>query len=152
MESTEIRLTSRTGQNAELGILSSCYRNPYLVAVLSKASIRSRWAQAELNAALMEELSGKGVAVLPVLIRFGTDSAMTPTNNTEQGLCSMNPDVSLSSTVGCPANGARGEPTRRTVGCLMSSPRRLSRIRRSASKISYLTGHTVLLIPFDLEY
>jgi hypothetical protein len=36
--------------------------------VLSKVSTASRWVQAELNAALMEELSGKGVAVLPVLI------------------------------------------------------------------------------------
>jgi HAD superfamily phosphoserine phosphatase-like hydrolase len=40
----------------------------YLVIVLSRASIVSRWVKAELNAKLMEEFSGKGVAVLPVLI------------------------------------------------------------------------------------
>jgi TIR domain-containing protein len=39
----------------------------YLVVVLSKASVSSRWVQEELNAALASQLAGKGV-VLPVLI------------------------------------------------------------------------------------
>jgi hypothetical protein len=38
------------------------------VAVLSKASINSRGPKQNSNAALIEELSGKGVMVLPVLI------------------------------------------------------------------------------------
>ncbi|MDS4019359.1 MAG: toll/interleukin-1 receptor domain-containing protein [Candidatus Competibacter sp.] len=40
----------------------------YLVAVLSRSSMQSKWVQAELNAALSGQLSGKGTAVLPVLI------------------------------------------------------------------------------------
>jgi len=40
----------------------------YLVAVLSKASVASPWVQAELNSALMDQISNKGTAVLPVLI------------------------------------------------------------------------------------
>jgi hypothetical protein len=40
----------------------------YLVVILSRASVQSRWVQAELNAALMAELSGKGIMVLPVLM------------------------------------------------------------------------------------
>lgn len=41
----------------------------YLVAVLSRSSIKSKWVQAELNAVLSNQLSGKsGTAILPVLI------------------------------------------------------------------------------------
>jgi hypothetical protein len=40
----------------------------YLIVVLSKASVASPWVQAEMNAALMDQISGKGGAVLPVLI------------------------------------------------------------------------------------
>ncbi|MFH0794009.1 MAG: toll/interleukin-1 receptor domain-containing protein [bacterium] len=40
----------------------------YLVVVLSKASVASPWVREELNAALMEDISNKGCAVLPVLI------------------------------------------------------------------------------------
>jgi hypothetical protein len=40
----------------------------YLVAVLSRSSIQSKWFQAEVNAALSDQLSSKGTAVLPVLI------------------------------------------------------------------------------------
>ena len=39
----------------------------YLVIVLSKASVSSPWVQEELNAALTNQLAGKGV-ILPVLI------------------------------------------------------------------------------------
>ena len=40
----------------------------HLIVVLSRASVASQWVRAELNAALMQELSGKGTRVLPVLI------------------------------------------------------------------------------------
>jgi hypothetical protein len=39
----------------------------YLVIVLSRASVSSRWVEEELNAALSNQISGKGV-VLPVLL------------------------------------------------------------------------------------
>ena len=40
----------------------------YLAIVLSKASVESRWVKAELNAALMHQLSGGGTVVLPLVI------------------------------------------------------------------------------------
>lgn len=40
----------------------------YLVAVLSRSSLESGFFQAEVNAALSEHFSGRGTAVLPVLI------------------------------------------------------------------------------------
>jgi TIR domain len=40
----------------------------YLVAILSRSSMQSKWVQAELNAALSGQLSHTGTAVLPVLI------------------------------------------------------------------------------------
>jgi predicted nucleotide-binding protein len=58
----------QVGDSIVTGVSEGLKDVGYLVAVLSKASMASRWVQAELNAALMEELSGKGVAVLPVLI------------------------------------------------------------------------------------
>src|SRR6516162_9728741 len=39
----------------------------YLVIVLSQASVSSRWVEQELNAALTNQISGKGI-VLPVLL------------------------------------------------------------------------------------
>jgi hypothetical protein len=58
----------QVGDSIVAGVSQGLKNADYLVAVLSKASIGSRWVQAELNATLMEELSGKGVTVLPVLI------------------------------------------------------------------------------------
>jgi TIR domain len=58
----------QVGDSIAAGVSQGLKNADYLVAVLSKASIGSRWVQAELNATLMEELSGKGVTVLPVLI------------------------------------------------------------------------------------
>ena len=58
----------QVGDSIVAGVSEGLKDADYLVAVLSKASIGSRWVQAELNARLMEELSGKGVAVLPALI------------------------------------------------------------------------------------
>lgn len=40
----------------------------YLIVVLSKTSVASPWVQAEMNAGLMEQISGRGGVVLPVLI------------------------------------------------------------------------------------
>ncbi len=40
----------------------------YLIVVLSKASVESPWVREEMNAALMDQISGKGGVVLPVLI------------------------------------------------------------------------------------
>jgi TIR domain-containing protein len=39
----------------------------YLVVVLSQASVSSRWVEQELNAALTNQIAGKGI-VLPVLL------------------------------------------------------------------------------------
>jgi hypothetical protein len=58
----------QVGDSIVAGVSQGLKNSDYLVAVLSKASIGSRWVQAELNAALMEDLSGKGITVLPVLI------------------------------------------------------------------------------------
>jgi hypothetical protein len=58
----------QVGDSIVAGVSAGLKNAGYLVAVLSKASLASRWVQAELNATLMEELSDKGVAVLPVLI------------------------------------------------------------------------------------
>jgi TIR domain len=58
----------QVGDSIVAGVSQGLKNADYLVAVLSKASVGSRWVQAELNATLMEELSGKGVTVLPVLI------------------------------------------------------------------------------------
>lgn len=58
----------QVGDSIVAGVSDGLKNTDYLVAILSKASMGSRWVQAELNATLMEELSGKGVTVLPVLI------------------------------------------------------------------------------------
>ena len=47
--------------------VSSLKEADYLVIVLSQASVSSRWVELELNAALTNQISGKGV-VLPVLL------------------------------------------------------------------------------------
>ena len=60
----------------ELGVGDSIVRKiadalkkaDYLIIVLSPESVRSKWVKAELNSALMEDFSNKGIAVLPVLI------------------------------------------------------------------------------------
>jgi hypothetical protein len=64
VDETELQV----GDSIVAGVSDGLKNADYLVAVLSKASIGSRWVQAELNATLMEEFSGKGGAVLPVLI------------------------------------------------------------------------------------
>jgi hypothetical protein len=64
LDETVLKVADSIVARVSLGLKNA----DYLLAVISKASISSRWVQAELNATLMEELSGKGVVVLPVLI------------------------------------------------------------------------------------
>ena len=47
----------QVGDSIVAGVSQGLKNADYLVAVLSKTSIGSRWIQAELNASLMEELS-----------------------------------------------------------------------------------------------
>lgn len=58
----------KPGDSIAAGISDGLKSTDYLVVILSKASIHSKWVQAELNAALMEQLSTGGVTVLPALI------------------------------------------------------------------------------------
>src|ERR1041385_6830719 len=55
------------GDSIVEGISSGLTDSDYIVVVLSRASVESRWVRAELSAALMRELSGQGTLVLPVL-------------------------------------------------------------------------------------
>ena len=56
------------GDSITQGISAGLMQADYLLVVLSKTSVQSAWVQGELNAAIMEEASGKGIAVLPALI------------------------------------------------------------------------------------
>lgn len=56
------------GDSIVSGISNGLKDTDYLVVVLSKSSVRSKWVQAELNAALINELSDKGTFILPALI------------------------------------------------------------------------------------
>jgi hypothetical protein len=51
----------QVGDSIVGGVSQGLESADYLVVVLSKASVGSRWLQAELNAALMEELSAREV-------------------------------------------------------------------------------------------
>jgi len=56
------------GDSIVEGISKGLKTAAYMIIVLSKSSVESRWVQSEMSFALMESLSGKGVAILPVLI------------------------------------------------------------------------------------
>lgn len=58
----------KVGDSIVKGISEGLNEADYLIVVLSKSSASSRWVQAELNTAIMDQLSGKGVVVLPILI------------------------------------------------------------------------------------
>lgn len=60
----EIRVGDSLLDRVEEGIRES----GFLAVVLSSRSIQSSWVRRELNAALAEELQGKGVFVLPILL------------------------------------------------------------------------------------
>jgi hypothetical protein len=61
-------------QNIDVGasivdrISEGLKESDYVIVVLSQASVSSPWVREELNAALMEQISKKGVVVLPVLM------------------------------------------------------------------------------------
>jgi hypothetical protein len=56
------------GDSIVQGISHGLMEADYFIVVLSENSVRSVWVKNELNAALMEEASKKGIVVLPVLI------------------------------------------------------------------------------------
>ena len=58
----------RVGDSIVQGISAALTATDYLLIVLSEASTKSKWVQAELNAALMAQLSNGGTVVLPVRI------------------------------------------------------------------------------------
>jgi hypothetical protein len=58
----------KVGDSIVQKISASLTDSDYVIAVLSKASVSSRWVQQEMNASLMSELSGQGTVLLPVLI------------------------------------------------------------------------------------
>jgi hypothetical protein len=58
----------KVGQSIVTRISEGLKDSDYLMVILSRASVASRWVREELNAALMNEISDKGTVVLPVLI------------------------------------------------------------------------------------
>jgi hypothetical protein len=58
----------KIGDSIVEGISEELNEAGYLIIILSKNSANSPWVQAELNTAIMDQLSGKGIVVLPVLI------------------------------------------------------------------------------------
>jgi hypothetical protein len=58
----------RAGDSLIEKIESGIARSDYLGVVLSKASIDSRWVQREVRSALYEEIAGRQIKVLPLLI------------------------------------------------------------------------------------
>lgn len=58
----------KTGDSIVEGIEGGLRDTDYLVVVLSKASVESRWVQIELDTALLDQLSGGGTVILPLVI------------------------------------------------------------------------------------
>jgi hypothetical protein len=56
------------GQSIVEKINEALARNDTLIVLLSESSVQSKWVERELNTALMKQLSGQDVAVLPILI------------------------------------------------------------------------------------
>lgn len=56
----------QVGDSIVQGVSDGLRDSDYFVVVVSQNSAQSKWVQQELNSALMRELSGKGVVVLPV--------------------------------------------------------------------------------------
>jgi hypothetical protein len=56
------------GQSIVDKIIEALARNDTLIVLLSQNSVKSMWVERELNAALMSQLSGHAVTVLPILI------------------------------------------------------------------------------------
>jgi hypothetical protein len=64
IDEAEIRVGDSLIQKIESGILEATY----LVAVLSKASVQSRWCQEELRMALVGQIGSGKIRVLPVVV------------------------------------------------------------------------------------
>ncbi len=64
IDERELKVGDSIVANIEEGLKDT----DYLVIVLSEHSVQSQWVRAELNAALMDQLSGGGTVVLPVRI------------------------------------------------------------------------------------
>ncbi len=56
------------GDSIVRGIQDGLSDSDYLVVVISKNSISSKWVQAEMSAAFMREIEGKGTRLLPIRI------------------------------------------------------------------------------------
>ncbi len=56
------------GQSIVEKINEALARNDTLIVLLSENSVKSKWVERELNTALMSQLSGQDVAVIPILI------------------------------------------------------------------------------------
>ena len=56
------------GDSIVQGVSAGLKDTDYFVLVISENSLQSKWVQQESNSALMSELSGKGVVVLPIRI------------------------------------------------------------------------------------
>jgi TIR domain len=64
LDEAEIRVGESLIAKIEAGITDATH----LVAVISRASVTSRWCQEELRMALSRQIQGKGIAVLPVVV------------------------------------------------------------------------------------
>jgi hypothetical protein len=64
IDEAEIQVGDSLLSKIESGILGA----KYLVVLLSRASVQSRWCQEELRMALARQISGRDITVLPVLI------------------------------------------------------------------------------------
>jgi len=56
------------GDSIVSGIQDGLSDSDYVVPVLSKNSIESRWVQSEINAAFMQEMANKGTRIIPIRI------------------------------------------------------------------------------------
>lgn len=63
IDEAEIRVGDSLLAKIEAGILGA----KYLLVLLSRASVQSRWCQEELRMALVRQIGGRGITVLPVL-------------------------------------------------------------------------------------
>jgi hypothetical protein len=64
IDEAEIRVGDSLLAKIETGILGA----KYLLVLLSRASVQSRWCQEELRMALVRQIGGRGISVLPVLL------------------------------------------------------------------------------------
>lgn len=62
------------GDSIVQGVSEGLKNTDYFILVISQNSLQSKWVQQEFNSAMMSELSGKGVVVLPIRI----DDASVP--------------------------------------------------------------------------